>query len=473
MAAAELEVFLGKLHEEMKTDSEDYRTATGNRKLTTLTHKNHKIRAAINGLIQLNNSKDLIGRKDSDDIEITEADNVIISKEALNTLVRTLTDRLRVLFKNYAEGKTGVEYKKLRGGFSIKLEAHENDDKTRRSNYKAIQNHYRETLNTWYTEFLEKVERPGGLLRKSTRGNEVRRVSSGGKALNLTHEKGSNVLHQMNDALFKALDETYGASSDPAVMDAELKKWLDTKEYKTFLEITKNGRMGEVHVSISSALLNAKQGAGALEQGLVDRLQEALGKALVKLRAQELTGSDSLVAGHRKKLIKELVTPFKGRRGIKVKHEDFEIKESKSPTKISKTSKAKIVSMGSQSLGNKKKVRKRKERKPKPPRMALANILGVLNSRLPETVANNMGAPRLENRTGRFAQSVRATDVTQTSQGFPSIGYTYMKNRYGVYESTSGTRYADVERDPRPLIDQSIREIVIGFGLGRIYTRRQ
>ena len=99
-------------------------------------------------------------------------------------------------------------------------------------------------------------------------------------------------------------------------------------------------------------------------------------------------------------------------------------------------------------------------------------ILGVLNNQLPKVVAGNMGSPRLQNRAGRFAQSVRATDVTQTPQGFPSIGYTYMRNRYGVYESTSGTRFADVERDPRPLIDESIRELVIGMGLGRIYTRR-
>ena len=105
--------------------------------------------------------------------------------------------------------------------------------------------------------------------------------------------------------------------------------------------------------------------------------------------------------------------------------------------------------------------------------MELRNILGVLNNQLPERVASNMGPPKLQNRSGRFAQSVRATDISETPQGFPSIGYTYMRNRYGVYESTSGTRYADIERDPRPLIDQSIREIVVGFGLGRIYTRRQ
>ena len=93
--------------------------------------------------------------------------------------------------------------------------------------------------------------------------------------------------------------------------------------------------------------------------------------------------------------------------------------------------------------------------------------------RLPAIVEGNMGTPRLESRTGRFAQSVRATDISRTAQGFPSIGYTYAKQPYGVYENTSGSRFADSDRDPRPLIDQSIREIVMQLGVGRIYTRRQ
>ena len=92
---------------------------------------------------------------------------------------------------------------------------------------------------------------------------------------------------------------------------------------------------------------------------------------------------------------------------------------------------------------------------------------------LPDVVAKNMVPPRLQLRTGRLAQSARVVDVQATRQGFPSIGYTYEKDPYAVFESTSGTSRASIERDPRPLIDQSIREIVIGFGLGRIYTRRQ
>ena len=105
--------------------------------------------------------------------------------------------------------------------------------------------------------------------------------------------------------------------------------------------------------------------------------------------------------------------------------------------------------------------------------VSLATILAVLNSRLPDTVAGNMGEPALVNRTGTFAGSVRATDVTQTPQGFPSVGYTYEKQPYQVFESTSGTKFADLRRDPRPLIDKSIREIMAEYFIGRIYTRRE
>jgi hypothetical protein len=58
MSSASLLAFLNRLDKEMTVSSEDYRTAVGNRKHTTLTHKNHKIRAAVNLLINLNNTAD-------------------------------------------------------------------------------------------------------------------------------------------------------------------------------------------------------------------------------------------------------------------------------------------------------------------------------------------------------------------------------------------------------------------------------
>ena len=98
-----------------------------------------------------------------------------------------------------------------------------------------------------------------------------------------------------------------------------------------------------------------------------------------------------------------------------------------------------------------------KKTKAKTSKVNLTNLLGLLNVQLPKVVARNMGSPKLVNRTGRFAQSVRATDVALTRQQFPSIGYTYDRGRYGVFESTSGNSRASADRDPRPLIDQSIK----------------
>ena len=81
-----------------------------------------------------------------------------------------------------------------------------------------------------------------------------------------------------------------------------------------------------------------------------------------------------------------------------------------------------------------------------------------------------MKPPRLVYRTGRFAESARITDITYTPQGYPSIGYTYMKYPYQTFEP--GFAQGSEDRDPRKLIDRSIRELAVQFTLGRFYTRR-
>lgn len=104
--------------------------------------------------------------------------------------------------------------------------------------------------------------------------------------------------------------------------------------------------------------------------------------------------------------------------------------------------------------------------------ISVTGLLTLLNAKLPDTVAKNMGTPALNYRTGRFASSVRVTDVQATRTGLPSVGYTYQKNPYQVFESSSGSRFASVRRDPRTLIDQSIREIAREMVQVRLYTRR-
>jgi len=101
------------------------------------------------------------------------------------------------------------------------------------------------------------------------------------------------------------------------------------------------------------------------------------------------------------------------------------------------------------------------------------HYLAIINKQLPQTVKKNMGAPALENRTGRFAGSVKLTEVGKTKQGHISFGYTYQQDPYRVFEVGSGKApWAIPARDPKKIIDGSIREIAANLALGRFYTRR-
>ena len=129
------------------------------------------------------------------------------------------------------------------------------------------------------------------------------------------------------------------------------------------------------------------------------------------------------------------------------------------------------IAYGAQRGLSTKGIRRRKQNKKGIASKPL-NLMALLNKELPETVRKNMQEPALVNRTGRFADSVKVTDVMQTPKGFPSVGYTYRRDPYEVFEMGSGNVRATPERDPRTLIDRSIREIAAQYAIGRFYTRR-
>ena len=101
---------------------------------------------------------------------------------------------------------------------------------------------------------------------------------------------------------------------------------------------------------------------------------------------------------------------------------------------------------------------------------SITYFMGLVNQQLPGVVAKNMQPPALQYQTGRFASSVKITDVSTTAQGFPSVGYTYQRYPYETFET--GNRMGTPDRDPRKLIDKSIREIAATMAIGRFYTRR-
>lgn len=183
-----------------------------------------------------------------------------------------------------------------------------------------------------------------------------------------------------------------------------------------------------------------------------------------------MSGSSSL----NQKAASVIIGKFASLKGAKVKIDPLlDPKKVKLKTKGKPTEKNKGTNRtGGIRMTAAKPLARGKTSKAKQSTVSTANMLGIINSQLSNTVAKNMGSPRLDNVTGTFAQSVRVTDISTTAQGFPSVGYTYARSPYGVFEASSGSRFASAERDPRPLIDASIREIAAQYGLGRLYTRR-
>lgn len=117
--------------------------------------------------------------------------------------------------------------------------------------------------------------------------------------------------------------------------------------------------------------------------------------------------------------------------------------------------------------------RKRKRGSTSSSAVNLKTLIPLINKVLPQTIIGNMGFPALENRTGRFARSAQVVDITRTAKGYPSIAYTYQRNPYQVFEYPGGDpNRATTDRDPRKIIDQSIREIATGLMRSRFYTRR-
>lgn len=81
----------------------------------------------------------------------------------------------------------------------------------------------------------------------------------------------------------------------------------------------------------------------------------------------------------------------------------------------------------------------------------------LLNQLLPKVVASKMTSPALNYRTGRFAGSVRAESVMVGPRGGVAVDYTYMRDPYETFEP--GNAQGSVQRDPRKIIGESVREV--------------
>ena len=320
------------------------------------------------------------------------------------------------------------------------------------------QNRYAQ-ITRLYTQHLSKAT-PAVI--RSIEGvlNETSNVKS--KSLwNLNHKHLEGIIEtQVRDAINNAL------IGEEEITKKHLTAFM--KKNKISLEVIRDTRSNTAHVSLGSQRENSKEGgiSGARKQ----KLQKALLKAIKQLDSNipiaELPGSDSFVEIFEKKVVTKTLDPFRGKKNVKVSKAS-KTKHSKKTHTIKVTPAVKAAA----SLRRRKSIKAAAAKKA--PAAQPLQLLAMINAKLPATVRKNMNSPMLVNRTGTFAESVKLTDISKTPKGFPSIGYTYDKSPYGVFEMGNGDpRFATPERDPRRIIDQSIREIAAHLAIGRFFTRR-
>jgi hypothetical protein len=234
-----------------------------------------------------------------------------------------------------------------------------------------------------------------------------------------------------------------------------------------------------VEVSEGGSIFNRGEMANAEKKELA-ALVPSIKKMLKKHDWIKQEGSDSPLSAFEKVIINTTIDSLtkKGRAKLR-KGKALQIKDSTSVgTADIKAPKSKRIARKAPSVGINEsafKQRKASTTKNVAPKQTQnwASLIGIINKKLPEQVARNMGTPGLVYRTGRFANSTKVVNVETTKDGYPSIVFDYQRNPYDVFDRTLGASpWNTPARDPRLLVDKSVREIVQEMAIGRFYTRR-
>lgn len=293
--------------------------------------------------------------------------------------------------------------------------------------------------------------------------------------------------HQVARAMMKASQQAGGLENFEDNLNLYIKELDINDEDKAYLEArvkslvvdykTMVTRTGKLKASFFSTITFQSSDDNAHDRRLEVLLVKTVRKFIIRDYPQiliESQGSGSIRDKIEARIVEDLTKKVSKNARVKVKTKSgLKNKGKPSAGTASSKDKAKAAKVSQVRRGHGKGRQARVAKSQTGIAQQPLALIGMLNKELPAVVRKNMQFPALENRTGRFAQSVKVTDITQTPQGYPSIGYTYQKNPYEIFEDGGGTApWSNGQRDPRVLIDRSIREIAIKFAIGRFYTRR-
>ena len=272
-----------------------------------------------------------------------------------------------------------------------------------------------------------------------------------------------------------SMDTTGNAGRQAAVK--VIQNILNDVEFKVVRKEKKLGqRQIEIEGRIGPSTINAPGQESSDWKILRPKIEQALQEELDRMGVDFAQGEssqpfDEKVAQYLAN--EEILKPAKKRKNIRAELFNPENLRGTEKGKVGKQKKKRVSRAGKVKVKGAKAIpipRKNARTSRKSAASLPMDMIVLLNNQLPNVVRKNMGPPRLENKTGRFAASPKVMDVTKTAQGFPSIGYTYEKDPYQTFEV--GNKQGSPDRDPRTLIDKSIREIAVQFAIGRFFTRR-
>lgn len=459
MSSSSIRAFLEKLDKELERTSEQFRKEKAD-------HRPHTFRLSATSLYEEIITELKSTKSKGRDITITPDIDSAVRKgskdfvSSLSTKLKTLSKSPTIRFSKNASELTSTNivftFVTLEGR-NINLKPWEKDPGV---TFERIKVEYEPEVTKIFNDLKQVIKDSGQKL-----GGEK------SKFLHLSHKEGEGVFETaLAEAYNEALAASIGeAGSAPASIDADLAKLgLD-------LGIRRNTDTGIMEVFLGGASRNEAEGraSGKVKTALTKKIKEILTSGRLE-DVRDLEGSDSFTTKKRKQTIETVVSSFEKLKNTKVVKKENTTRKKGHTGPISKKVKGTTKAGGGRKKLAVSKVIASKTAAPKPKSLAYNPMVLVaqINARLPSAVLENMGSPALENRSGRFAASVRIVDILQTPQGYPSIGYTYRRDPYEVFETGSGSRFSDFDRDPRRLIDRTIRELAAELTMGRIFTRR-
>ena len=316
------------------------------------------------------------------------------------------------------------------------------------------------------------ILKDNGEIRRDSEGLATR----GGGLTNLGHEKVSAVAKRLRSAA--AEDFLAGADVLENIFIENKIKITVSKYVPRLRKALRNKFVSQFTTKMELFEESQRKNFGdsAEEKRQLNALSSDIKKFLSKLNWAEQEGSSSPVDIVLYNVREELEENFKKIKNIKQKYRGKNklsvASSSGSKQSVSSSKKSKSVSKnkGGRLTAPNTPINTRRKSSTG---ANWSSLIAIINAKLPERVAKNMGAPGLVYRTGRLADSSKVVNIQTTKEGYPSIVFDYQRDPYDVFDRTKGASpWNTPARDPRALVDKSVREIVQEMAIGRFYTRR-